>query len=326
MAKSTKQMKVLVTGANGFLGSSLCKQLTRNVGIQVIGAVRSANGRVVLPTGISPIEVGNINDKTDWTKALKDIDVVVHLAARVHVMSDTNHDPLSAFREVNTRGTAHLANSVVKSGIRKIVFISSIKVNGEGESTVYSEESTPSPHDPYAQSKWEAEQILHQIARETGLEVVIIRSPLVYGPGVEANFLRLLKWVERGIPLPLGAVRNKRSMIYLGNLVDAVITCLNHEKAAGQTFLVSDGQDMSTPELIKMIANGMGKKTRLLPLHVSILKILGNALGKSSEIDRLVGSLCIDSRHIRNTLNWSPPFSMEEGIRETAEWFLQTNF
>ena len=313
-----RKRRILVTGASGFVGSAVCRELELR-GSTVLMAVR----RHARPDD-NAVVIGDIDSKTQWTEALEKVDVVVHLAARVHVMQDTEIDPLAAFRTVNVDGTTRLAQCASKAGVRRFIYVSSIKVNGEESPIPYNEEMAVNPLDPYGQSKWEAEQALRKIADETGLEVVILRPPLVYGPGVKANFLKLLRWVKHGIPLPLGAVHNRRSMIYLENLTDAINVCVDHPKAANRTFLVSDAQDIATPTLIRMLAKAMGKKSHMLPLPVPLLKILGKVSGRSAEIQRLVGSLRIDSRQIRSTLGWQPPFSVEEGLLQTVNWFMQS--
>jgi len=317
----TKQ--VLLTGANGFVGKALGKKLL-DERFKVAGAVRSENLFTDLPLGISPVKVDPIGPHTNWAEALNGVDVVVHLAARVHVMQDAEIDPLAAFRPVNVDGTTRLASCASKANVRRFIFLSSVKVNGEESPIPYNEEMEGNPLDPYGQSKWEAEQALRKIADETGLEVVILRPPLVYGPGVKANFLKLLRLVKRGLPLPLSTVHNRRSMIYLENLTDAINACIDHPHAANRTFLISDAQDISTPTLIRMLAKAMGKKSRMLPLPIPLLKTLGKVSGRSAEIQRLVGSLCIDSRQFRSTLGWQPPFSLEEGLFQTVNWFMQS--
>jgi nucleoside-diphosphate-sugar epimerase len=249
--------------------------------------------------------------------------MVVHLAARVHVMKDNATDPLTAYREVNLIGTEHLARMAANIGVKRFIYMSSVKVLGDGKPFPYTEWDTPAPEDPYGISKWEAEQAINKIAAETELKAVVLRAPLVYGPQVKANYLNLLKLVKRGLPLPVGAINNRRSMIYIGNMVNTIITCLEHPAATGETFIVSDGNDVSTPQLICMIASAMGKDPRLLSFPPSLLKLLGKVAGKSAEVERLTGSLCVDISKIRRTLNWKPPFSMEEGIRETVNWFME---
>lgn len=250
--------------------------------------------------------------------ALVGCETVVHLAARVHMMRESVQDPLASYLEINTGATLNLARQAVQSGVKRFVFISTIKVNGEGRDAAYRETDVPAPEDAYAISKWEAEQGLQRIARETGLEVVILRPPLVYGPGVKANFLRLMKTIQRGWPLPLGAIRNRRSLLYLGNFVDAIRLCVEHPAAAGQTFLLDDGQAVSTPELIRAVARAMGRPARLLAVPVGVLAFLGALLGKRAAVARLTGSLHVDSSAIRSRLGWTPPYSMEAGLAATV--------
>ena len=313
-------MKVLITGANGFIGRSFCERLPAD-GYQVRGAVRGAAQMTALPSGVEGVPVGDISAKTDWSEALGSIDGIVHLAARVHVMRESVADPIAVFRQVNVAGTERLARQAAEAGVKRLVYISSVKVNGEGRSDPYTEMDRPEPQDPYAVSKWEAEQVLRDIAADTGLEVVILRPPMVYGPGAGGNFLRLLKFVKQGIPLPLASIKNRRSLIYVGNLIDAIITCLVHPKAAGETFLVSDGRDLSTPELIRLMAEAMGRKERLFPFPTGMLKAMGKITGRSAEIERVVGSLCVDSGKIRKMLGWKPGYTVEEGMREAVLWY-----
>lgn len=314
-------MKVLITGAAGFVGSAICMQLMSR-GICAVGAVRRMPSHPLF--GMEYRIVGNLDASTEWDAALDGVDTVIHLAARVHVMRENAADPLAAFREVNVAGTERLARAAASSGVKRLVYVSSVKVNGEQTADVpYSEQDEPAPQDPYGVSKYEAEQALHQVALETGLEVVIVRPPLIYGPGVGGNFLRLLKLMSRGVPLPLAAVRNRRSMIYLGNFVDALITCATHPDAAGKTYLVSDDEDVSTPVLMQNMANLMGKHSWLWPLPPALLELAGKATGMSSEVERLIGSLQIDSSRIRCELGWLPPYSMQHGLSETVRWFEQ---
>jgi nucleoside-diphosphate-sugar epimerase len=250
------------------------------------------------------------------------VDCVVHLAARVHVMNDTAADPLAEFRRTNTAGTEHLARCAAAAGVKRLVFVSTIKVNGEETRDRPFIESDPAcPGDPYGISKWEAEQVLARVAADTGLEYVILRPPLVYGPGVKGNFLKLLSAIERGVPLPLAAIANRRSLLYLGNLVDALILAATHSLAAGKTFLVSDGQDVSSPELILRLAKEMDAPGRLLHCPRSLLRLGGRLLGRADAVSRLVESLQVDSSAIRSELGWEPPFSLEDGLKATAEWY-----
>lgn len=308
--------KTLVTGANGFVGRALVESLAVE-SIGTIGAVRAhpAAGQV---------SVGDIGPYTDWGSVLRGCDGVVHLAARVHVMQDHSHDPLAAFRAVNVAGTLNLARQAAASGVHRFVFLSSVKVNGESTGNrSFSETDIPVPEDAYGISKWEAEQGLWEIAEETGMEVIILRPPLIYGPGVKANFLKLMQLVDRGIPLPLASIDNRRSLIYLGNLVDAIKCCLTHPDAAGKTFLVSDGEDVSTPELVRRLAAAMGRPARLLPAPTQIMHGLAKLLGKQEAVNRLVGSLAVDSQCIRSALDWPPRYTLDQGLAETVNWYLQ---
>lgn len=311
---------ILVTGATGFVGRPLCEQLLLN-GFNVRGSVWIAETPTNLPAGAQHVPIASIGPDTNWTTALTGIDTVIHLAARVHVMDETSGDPLTAYRLVNVAGTERLARQAAAAGVRRLVFLSSVKVHGEESVAPYAEENSPAPQDPYGVSKLEAENVLRKIAVETGLEVVIIRPPLVYGSGVKANFRNLLKIVERGIPLPLAGINNARSLIYLGNLIDAIMTCSTHPQAAGQTFLVSDGEDVSTPQLIRQLAAALDRPVRLLPFPLSLMRLAGKLTGKSMAVDRLLGSLVVDSSKIRRELGWKPPFTMAEGLAETAKWF-----
>lgn len=302
---------VLVTGATGFIGPALCDQLAA-AGHSVIPAVRCKSGL------LNEVAVGDIGPSTDWRMALAGCDAVVHLAARVHMMRDDAHDPLALYREANTEATLNLARQAADAGVKRFVFISSIKVNGEGRDTAYLESDTPAPADAYAISKWEAEQGLQRIAADTGLEIVVLRPPLVYGPGVKANFLRLIQLVQKGWPLPLGAIRNRRSLLYLGNFVDAIQLCVEHPDAAGQTFLLDDGEPVSTPELIRAVAQAMGRPARLLAVPVRVLELAGALLGKRAAVGRLAGSLYVDSSAIRSRLGWVAPYSLQQGLAATV--------
>jgi len=314
---------VLVTGANGFIGSELSRRMLAE-GWGVRGAIRSSAKKHRLPQGINAIEIGNIDSHTEWETAVCGIDTIVHLAARVHMMDDITSDPITAFRNINVAGTKRLAQTAESKKVRRFVYVSSIKVNGEGRSDPYTTEDYPSPVGPYAISKFEAEEELHRIAANTGFEVVILRPPLVYGPGVKANFLKLIRIVDRGIPLPLAMAKNHRSMIYLKNLVDAILLCIIHPEAAGKTFLLSDGKDVSIAELIQMISSALGRPSRLFPLPPELLRFLAKVTGRSNAVSRLLDSLIVDCSRIRTELDWTPPYSMKEGLEETANWYLQT--
>ena len=363
-------MKFLITGANGFVGRPLCTELLR-CGHSVRAAVRSADK---LADDVEPVAAGDIDGATDWSEVLRDVEAVIHLAARVHVMRDTEADPLAEFRKVNVEGTANLARCAAAAGVKRLVYVSSVKVNGEHtlptstslltpllnplsetishstrlqttaakslvipqvgeeanekgnlqslgeEKRVFSESDEPHPQDPYGISKWEAEQALHRVAQETGLEVVIVRPPLVYGSGVKGNFAQMIRVLASGIPLPLASVRNLRGLVYVGNLVDALILCATHPAAAGQTYLVSDGEDVATPDLLRWLGAAMGHPARLFPCPPALLRLAGRLAGKADQVERLLGSLQVDSGKIRRELGWTPPFTLEQGLQATADW------
>lgn len=315
-------MMILVTGADGFVGSALCDRL-RNKALPVRSVVRKLK-----PGSDSDLNVpiGDISAGTDWALALNAVTEVVHLAARVHVMNDNSPDALAEFRRINVEGTVNLASQAAAAGVRRFIFLSSIKVNGEGTSPkrLFSSNDIPRPENSYGISKHEAEQVLRQIEAETGMEVVILRPPLVYGPGVKGNFLRLMQAIDKYRPLPLGAVHNQRSLVYLGNLVDAIRLCLTHPKAAGKNFLVSDGDDVSTPELARRIAAALGRRPFLLSVPVSWMQWAGRVLDKQAAVDRLLGSLCVDIKPLQEELGWTPPYTMQEGLEVTAKWYRKT--
>lgn len=309
---------ILVTGVNGFVGSALCRTLQVR-GETVVGAVRQG-------ASIGQVSIGNLDGQTDWRTALAGCDSVIHLAARVHVMSDRDEDPLRAYREVNVDGTLNLARQAVQAGVRRFVFVSSVKVNGESTTTQpFRSSDVPMPCDPYGQSKMEAEQALQQLGRETGLEVVIVRPALVYGPGVKANFLNLIKLVQKGIPLPFGSISNFRSMVALDNLVDLLIVCSKHPDAPGNIFMVSDGADMGIKELVTKIANAMNKRLWLVPVPVGLMIAAAKLLGKQGVVDRLLGSLQVDIAHTQATLAWQPVVTSQAAIDKTVEQFFLVN-
>ncbi len=316
LVKST----VLVTGATGFVGSALITRLLRE-NVRLTAAVLDEEDARRLPTEVERVIVQPLSELSDYSKALQHVDIVIHLAARVHIMQDSAVDPLQEFRRVNLHGTERLARQAAQAGVKRFVFISTIKVHGEETTAPYREDSPLTPLDPYGISKAEAETMLRHIAAETGLDVVIVRPPLAYGPGVKANFLSLLKFVNTGIPMPLASINNRRSMIYVGNLVDALTTCAVHPTASGQTYLISDGEDISTLKLIRRVAAALERPVRLLPFPPSLLRLAGRLVGKSAEVNRLLGSLTVDTSKIRRELDWKPPYTMEQGLKETVEWF-----
>ena len=309
-------MRVLVTGANGFVGKVLCTEL-RLKGHAVRAAVRSVNKQVV---GVNEILITSIDNDTNWSSALQNIELVIHLAARVHVMNEVAVDALAEFRKVNVEGTLNLANQAAKAGVKRFVFVSSIKVNGEHTlaDCPFTANDDANPQDPYGISKHEAEQGLLLIAQQTGMEVVIIRPPLVYGAGVKANFASMMRVVKRGIPLPLGAIHNKRSFVYVGNLVSLIVRCIDHPAAANQVFLVSDGCDLSTTELLQKCAVALGVKARLLPVPQKLLVFSLALLGKRAVAQRLCGNLQVDISKAHSLLGWEPPVSVEDGLKATA--------
>lgn len=314
----------LVTGANGFIGSALCHRL-RAVGMSVRGGVRDHSRNSAFHNSISKgIEWIVLHDQStdcEMRQALDGVRVVIHLAAKVHVMAGDATEALCEFRRVNTNWTERLAQAAVEHGVRRFVYMSSIKVNGEVSRVPFTEEDLPNPQDSYGRSKWEAEQALAKVSAETGLEVVVVRAPLVYGPGVRGNFSQLLSVLQRAIPLPLARVENRRSMIYGGNLVDALILCGWEARAVGRTYLVSDGEDLSTPDLIRRIARALGSPPRLWPVPLSVLRWLGQAVGQGAMLNRLLGSLQVDSSKIRQELGWQPAYSVDQGLAETIAWF-----
>ena len=311
---------ILVTGATGFVGNALVNRLAAERSCKdVVAAVRRNN--LSWPEGVRSVQVGDLLPTTDWSAALQGVDAVVHCAARVHVMQDDATDPLSAYREVNVDGTLNLARQAAQAGVRRFVFVSSIKVNGEVtlHGHALSADDEPAPLDPYGLSKLEAEQGLWKIEAQTGMEVVIVRSPLVYGAGVKANFASMMRWVSRGVPLPLGRINNARSMVALDNLVDLLVTCLKHPAAAGQTFLVSDGDDVSTTELLRRTARAMGKKALLLPVPASWFEMVAALLGKRAMAQRLCGSLQVNMDKTRSMLGWVPPLTLDQGLKKAVE-------
>lgn len=312
--------RVLVTGATGFVGMSLVPFL-RQRGFWVRSTVRQEASQT--PTSDETVVISNIDQHIDWRPALSGMDAVIHLAGRAHIMQESNADPLAAYRSVNRDGTVTLAQQAVETGVKRLVFLSSIKVNGDNTQPgrPFRADDSVAPTDPYGLSKYEAEQALSQIQ---GLEAVVVRPPLIYGPGVKANFLRMVNLVHKGLPLPLASVKNRRSMVGVMNLSDLLATCVESPQAAGETFLVSDNDDVSTPQLLRLIAESLGVKSRLLPFPPKLLATMAGLLGKGPEVSRLCGSLHIDMTKTQSVLDWAPPVSLAQGISDTTDWFVQT--
>lgn len=311
---------VLVTGGTGLIGGALIRTLTHRGGYRIRAAVRRSSAR--FPNGVTTVRVAGLVPGTDLSRALAGVDAVVHAAARVHVIRDTASDPLTAFREVNTDGTRRLAERAAGAGVRRFLFLSTIKVHGEyTDGRPFRPEDPPAPQEPYSVSKYEAELHLREIEARTGMEVCVIRPPLVYGPGVKGNFQRLMSWVQRGVPLPLGSVRNRRSLVCVYNLCDLIARCIVHPAAAGKTFLVSDGEDVSTPDLVQRLARALGRAARLLPVPPGLLRWGFTLLGRREEAARLCQSLQVDIEETQRMLGWHPPVSLDEGLKKTVQWY-----
>lgn len=308
---------ILITGANGFIGKAVIKRLLADRNEHVRAAVRTT--RQAFSEVIEVCEGMDLSKNLDWTQALQNIDVVVHCGARVHVMHDTSADPLSDFRKINTEGTLNLARQAQAAGVKRFIFLSSLGVNGESTTGApFKADDTPHPHSPYTQSKLEAETGLTELARGGRMSVVTIRPPLVYGPNAPGNFGSLMRAVNKRLPLPLGSIANKRSFVFLDNLVDMIICCALHPNAANQTFLVSDDEDLSTTQLLRKIGNALGKPTLLLPVPTFMLHAAARGLGKAKVAQQLLGSLQVDIEKTKTLLDWKPPVSVDDALRKTA--------
>jgi len=317
--------RILVTGANGFVGRELSRTLLAR-GYDVRASVRQLgeHGAGHISNIADTVSVGDIGAGTDWLHALKDVDTVIHLAARVHVMQEMSANPLESFRSVNVQGTERLARMAIERGVTRFVYISSISIHGNSSGDrAYAEEDDVQPHSPYAVSKWEGELVLRTIEEESDLEVVIVRPPLVYGAGVGGNFLRLMQWAQKGFPLPLKSIQNKRSFIGIENLADLLESCVSNPAAAGETFVASDGEDLSTPDLIDRVAKLMGQSARLISVPVSVLRAIGKVVGKEAVLDRLCNSLRVDASKARTLLGWQPRISLDEGLARTVKWYVE---
>lgn len=314
----------LVTGGSGFVGRALIDRLSTVAGCRVLAPVRNLSTKFA--PGIQPVLCQGLDTEQDWERSLTGVDCVIHAAARVHVMNEVCPDPLAAFRQVNVRGTLNLARQAAKAGVRRFVFISSIKVNGEGTAAgqAYTADDVPAPVDPYGISKFEAEKALQALAAETGMELVIIRPVLVYGPGVKANFLSMMRWLQRGVPLPFGAVHNQRSLVAIDNLVDLILVCADHRAAANQIFLASDGEDVSTTQLLRKLAAALSRPARLLPVPVGLMSGVAGVCGRRALAQRVFGSLQVDIEKNRQLLNWVPPVTLDRALTVTAQHFLDS--
>jgi nucleoside-diphosphate-sugar epimerase len=310
--------RVLVTGATGFVGRALCEILTGK-GYVVRAALRADQA---LPPYIAErAVVGDIGGTTDWGAALTGVELIVHAAARAHRFDDARESSQLYF-ETNGNGTRRLAQEAAQAGVRRFVYVSSVKVNGERcAERAFGPLDAPAPQDAYGLSKWRGESFVAEVAARSGMGAAIVRPPLVYGPGVRANFLRLLSWVDRGWPLPFGAVHNRRSLVSVWNLCDLLVGLLTHPAASGSVWMVSDGDDLSTPELVRRIATTMGRRVSLLPVPVAVLRAAAGMVGRAAEMERLCGSLFVDITQTRRELNWSAPVSVDEGLARTVAWY-----
>lgn len=317
-------MTLLFTGANGFVGTELGAELARR-NIDARGVVRCTGN---FSLNYDAWGISDIDGETDWTHTLKDVDVVVHLAARVHIEKEKTSDPLAEFLKVNCYGTKNLAEQAAQANVKRLVYVSSIGVNGRNThgGDFFSSADAPHPHSDYAMSKWRAEQALWRVAEKTALEVVVVRPPLIYGPAAKGNFYKLLRAMVKGIPLPLASAENARSLVYVGNIVDALICCATSPAAAGQTYLVRDGEDISTAVLVEKIAALLGRRSRSFHCPTSLLYGVSKLLGRSDQIDQLFGSLRLCDNKIRSDLGWTPPYQIDQGLRASVDWWINNEY
>ena len=316
---------ILVTGSNGFIGRHVCSLLSKE-GYKVSAVIMHGTKNIYTTTdNISTMAISSIEPDTDWTNMLDGIDTILHLAARVHVLKENSFEMMKEYRKINNESTINLAENAAKMGVQRLIFLSTVKVYGStSQKKPFIETDPTNPKDPYALSKLEAEQKLFEITNQSDLEIVVIRSPLVYGPCVKANFLRLMKYINKGFPWPFGKLSNKRSFVFVNNLADAILTCCIHNKAVNQIFLVSDGQDMSTPELFRSLSVALGKHNRMFSFNDDFIFKLFTYFDKTEQANRLFGSLSVDISKICQMLDWNPPYTVEEGLKDTAEWFKKT--
>jgi len=315
-------MKILVTGANGFVGRELCRSLIED-GMEVRATVRSSDRIPFLPIRAESVVVGNVGPDTEWGEALRGVDVVIHTAARIPQKKETCANPLEEYLRINSYGTKQLLSQAMECPIQRFIYISSINVNGPKPGNVpFNEEDPPHPEGYYGQSKWEAEKILNEAKSKAEFPIVILRSPWIYGPGVRDNFLKLLRLIEKGVPMPFARLQNRLSFMYLGNLIDAIKCCLSHPSTADKTYCLSDGIDMAVSDLIEIMAKAMGRAPKLLSFPVGCVRLMGNILGKSAEMERIINPLRQSCDRFKDELGWKPPFTTEEGIAETVHWYL----
>lgn len=316
-------MRVLLTGASGFAGRRVHQALLRNK-IEVRAAYRSIFDAEAGSQHTQSVKIGDIGPATDWREALSGITHVVHLAGMAHVLDATDRHQYEAYQRTNVEGTAALARGALVAGVRRFLFVSSARVHGDQSLThAFTERDPPQPLDPYSESKWRAEAALAQLLAHGATQLVVLRPPLMYGPGVKANFLRLLRLTQRGLPVPLGAVRNRRSLLFVDNFADAVVTSLTHPSASGKTFLISDGEDLSTPDLLRCLASALNTPARIIGVPVGILKFAATLVGRTADLHRLCDNFAVDSSAIRRELNWSPPWTLRQGMDVTARWYLR---